>query len=232
MSEIRVRIPEGVTPTILLAVAQAFALAAREAGAVDSTVPKSTLPVPEVGPTVTLPRTGHVLPMPGEGEGFISYYQRTAPIHGGRPDAAGALAMGGASSLPSQTGVPAIDWPINADAFANPEAYGLADPAGDAAYNARLAAGQATLQPGAIDVRGMSVEELEPLLAELGSHDYARVAAVFDKHGPTKWVHELSALMHASGIRDDGTGHIVPPALFPQLGSLTVLRAQQLAGLA
>jgi hypothetical protein len=222
MSEIRVRIPDGVTPAILLAVAQAFALAAREAGAVDSTIPKSNLPVPDVGPTVTLPRTGHVLPMPGEGEGFIAYYQRTCPYTGGRPEVAGALAMGGASVLPSQTGVPATDWPINADAFANPDAYGLSKPSGPGEDQSRL-------WEGATDVRTMSAADLEALLVGIGIDTVLRDHA---RWGPLSAKHELSALMHASGIRDDGTGHIVPPPSFPQLAAWSVEQTKRMAGLA
>ncbi len=87
---------------------------------------------------------------------------------------------------------------------------------------------QATLQPGAQDVRTMDVPQLEWVLQNingvLSNHGTT--------HGPMKALHELSALMTAAGITDDGTGHIVPPSSFPQLAALTVQRAKELAGLA
>jgi hypothetical protein len=87
---------------------------------------------------------------------------------------------------------------------------------------------QAELQPGAQDVRTFDVPQLEWVLqninAVLSNHGAT--------HGPMKALHELSALMQASGITDAGNGYIVPPASFPQLSALTVQRAKELAGLA
>lgn len=87
---------------------------------------------------------------------------------------------------------------------------------------------QATLQEGQVDVKAISREQLEGLLVAIGRNEVGLSA----KYGPTKLLNELLGLMKASGITDDGTGHIVPPPSFPELADMTVDRAKQLAGLA
>lgn len=87
---------------------------------------------------------------------------------------------------------------------------------------------QAELQPGAQDVRAMSVGDLEWVMANIN----AVLSNHGATHGPMKALHELSNLMTAGGIHDDGTGHIVPPSSFPQLAALTTQRVKELAGLA
>lgn len=86
---------------------------------------------------------------------------------------------------------------------------------------------QATLQPGQVDVKSISREQLEGLLVAIARNE----VGLSERYGPTKLMHELSAFM-PSGIKDDGTGHVVPPASFPELADMTVERAKQLAGLA
>lgn len=94
---------------------------------------------------------------------------------------------------------------------------------------------QAELQPGAQDVRKFDIPQLEWVLqninAVLGNHG--------STHGPMTALHELSSFMSAAGIVDAGyiangvpNGLVVPPASFPQLATMTVQRAKELAGLA
>lgn len=87
---------------------------------------------------------------------------------------------------------------------------------------------QATLQPGQVDVKAIPRDQLEGLLVAIARNEVGLSA----RYGPTKLLHELSAFMTAAGITDDGTGHVVPPASFPELADMTVERAKQLAGLA
>jgi hypothetical protein len=91
---------------------------------------------------------------------------------------------------------------------------------------------QGELQPGQKDVRDMDLEpDLQFVLAELGRNGNSVNA--FRVYGPTRWMHQLSQLAHASGIHDRGDGFVTAPLLFPQLeGKLTVQRAKELAGLA
>lgn len=100
------------------------------------------------------------------------------------------------------------------------------------------AANQATLQPGQTDVKTLNRAQLEDVLADLGRN--GKSAEVFRAYGPTKLLHPLSNFMTAAGISDLGTisgdagsnGFVVPPEGWPELGDMTVDRAQYLAGLA
>jgi hypothetical protein len=85
------------------------------------------------------------------------------------------------------------------------------------------AVGQATLLPGAQDVRAMDLVDLKWVCENLDavSRNHGRT------HGP---VDALQALAHwlDYGISDDGSGHVVPPAGFPILAQLTVDEAKAL----
>ena len=86
---------------------------------------------------------------------------------------------------------------------------------------------QHELQPGQVDLKKISREQLEGVLAAIAQGENQS-----EKYGPTALLHELSQLMTAGGITDAGNGCIVPPASWPELADMTVERAKQLAGLA
>jgi hypothetical protein len=92
-------------------------------------------------------------------------------------------------------------------------------------------ANQSRLQPGQVDITNMKLDpDLRYVLSLIGNN--ATSVQAFRTYGPTELMHQLSTLMTAGGIHDDGTGHIVPPPSFPELAALTVDEAKQLAGLA
>lgn len=91
-----------------------------------SAAPPAALLVDNGDGTVTLTKTGHTVPKPKPetGELRTGYFQRIATLIGSTPDkAASLMEVGGAYDV-SKTGDPIVDWPINVDSFANPEAYG------------------------------------------------------------------------------------------------------------
>jgi hypothetical protein len=133
---------------------------------------------------------------------------------------------GGADAAGAPYGVDNYGRPFKTQAEADD--YFRRDAEREANLDGSDAVKQAELQPGAQDVRTFDVPQLEWVLQNIN----AVLSNHGSTHGPMKALHELSALMQASGITDAGNGYIVPPASFPQLSALTVQRAKELAGLA
>lgn len=180
------------------------------------------------GDSIVLTKTGHRIGKPVSGELIMGYYSRVAHLIGGRSDAAGALAMGGATPYNiGNTGDAGLDLATQVDAFANPDAYGLGNGPATPSLDAQQ---QSTLQPGQVDVRAIQRDQLEGLLVAIGRNEVGLAL----KYGPTALMHELSTLMSTGGIHEDPArpGFIVPPPSFPWLSDMTVERAKQLAGLA
>lgn len=187
--------------------------------------PHDALYIENPDTTLTLTRTGHVVRRgrPEVGENIIGYFAANAALLGANPAIAGSLGMGGATPYDiGKTGDKGIDMAIQADAFANPEAYGLGDKGGGG-LDAKQ---QHELQPGQIPLKGLSREQIEGVLAAIAQGENQSA-----KYGPTKLLHELSNLMKPYGITDAGNGCIVPPPSWPELADMTVARAKELAGL-
>ncbi len=79
---------------------------------------------------------------------------------------------------------------------------------------------QSELRPGAVDVRTLSLADVEFIGWNINEFLQAP-----DVLGPTSALHALSAFLDYA-IRDAGDGHVVPPDGFPQLAALTVDRAK------
>lgn len=78
--------------------------------------------------TVTLPKTGHRVPIAVLGEGIFYYYIRVAGSIGGEAGKAGALQLSADTYNIGRTGSPVLDMAVQVDAYANPGSYGLGGP--------------------------------------------------------------------------------------------------------
>lgn len=219
MTQIIVNVPDDATPRELLT-------------AILAALPDPNAP-PELPPRITPTLVVH------KGVHFLLY----APVADDWEPSTAARTFGvnpnwvaGDPSMPkgarSPSGYPVYSGRIQFadESFADEAALAAwrAAVAGQGNQGGQDATQQAILQAGQVDVKAISREQLEGLLVALGRNEVGLSA----KYGPTKLLHELSQLMHAGGIHDDGTGHIVPPPSWPELSDMTVERAKQLAGLA
>lgn len=179
----------------------------------------SALAIDNKDGTVSLPKTGHRVPIAVLGEGIFTYFIRVAAAVAGNPNAAAGIQQSADMYNVGKTGDPRLDLAVQADAYANPSAYAISFGGGGGSD----AQQQATLQPGAIDVRTMNLQDLKWLCVNL--------RAVMNNHGtthgPMAALNVLAGWLDA-GIADAGNGQVVAPAGFPQLGALTVAEAQDL----
>lgn len=156
--------------------------------------PHDALYVVNADDTLTLTKTGHVVRKARAdiGENIIGYFSANAALLGSRPEIAGALGMGGAAPYDiGKTGDKAIDIPIQADAFANPEAYGLGEPGGASPPQPAFDVDIRTLNDADLRFFGAFYNELHGYLGPLAN---VQALSHFMDYGVSETNHKVDSL--------------------------------------